>query len=739
MSVHPEMRVFVRVQGAREPEKRSVLPAHEHSQATKQRRNRAKRPFLDGHWLGDTAGESAGHASDVLPVARGALWLPQAFRGSGVSGDRVVRRRSVLGVFSIILLFVVAGCSVSKVPPAWDDRVLQAVPSGSQRDVGAVGMPDDLLTLELPDPVQEVGEASSAPAHTDGFSGDRERKRQAGGQELLDAALELCEASQVHWSEGRMEEAVKALDEAYALILQVDTDDSPELVQQMEELRVTISKRILGFRASRFTAANGNHRAIPLTMNEYVQYEIARFQGPERNGFQEAYRRSGRYRDEIVRALRQAGLPEELSWLPLIESGFKVKAMSPGRALGLWQFIPSTGYKFGLKRDTWVDERMDPAKSTAAAIAYLKELHDIFGDWTTCLAAYNCGEGTILNLIRDQKTDYLDNFWDLYQMLPRETARYVPRFLATLHVLNDPAKYGISLDELETPPECVTATVDRQIHLEDAAEVLGVLYRDLIDLNPELRRRVTPNTTYTLRVPAPESEDVLARIADIPEWSPPDNAYIYHRVRKGESLSVIARKYGAGVRDIVMANNIRHKNRIRVGQKLKVPVGSKNRKAGVSTARSALPENQDVLARIADIPEWSPPDNAYIYHRVRKGESLSVIARKYGAGVRDIVMANNIRHKNRIRVGQKLKVPVGSENRKAGVSTARSALPPECSYEVKKGDSLFLIARKFNTNTKTLCQLNRLSSTRLQIGQMLRIAAPDGMESCRETKTCRTQ
>jgi membrane-bound lytic murein transglycosylase D len=528
----------------------------------------------------------------------------------------VVRRGSVFGrIFFIILVLVVAGCGASKVPPARDDCVLQAVPSGSQGDLGDVGVPHDLQTLGLPESFQEVGEASSVASRVDGSSGGHKRKRTAGGQELLDAALELCEASQAYWGEGRMEEAVKALDEAYALILKVDADDAPDLIQQMEDLRVTISKRILEICASRSTAVNGNHGAIPLTMNEHVQHEIARFQGPERDAFKEAYRLSGRYRDEIVRALKQAGLPEELSWLPLIESGFKVRAMSPGRALGLWQFIPSTGYKFGLNRDAWVDERMDPAKSTAAAIAYLKELHDIFGDWTTCLAAYNCGEGTVLNLIRDQKIGYLDNFWDLYQMLPRETARYVPRFLAILHVLNDPAKYGISLDELEEPLDSVTATIDRQVHLEDVAEVLDVPYRELIALNPELRRRVTPDTMYSLRVPAHES--------------------------------------------------------------------------------------QDALARIADIPEWSPPNDAYIYHRVRKGESLSLIALKYGTRVRDIVIINNIRHKNRIRVGQKLKVPIGSENRKVEVSTVRPGLLPDGSYEVKKGDSLFLIARKFNTDTKT--------------------------------------
>src|SRR3970282_2182076 len=166
----------------------------------------------------------------------------------------------------------------------------------------------------------------------------------------------------------------------------------------------------------------------------------------------------------MIKAFHEAGIPEEISWLPLIESGFKVRALSRSRALGLWQFIPSTGYKFGLKRNTWIAERLDPAKSTAAAIAYLKELHQIFGDWATVLAAYNCGEGNVLRAIRGQKTDYLDNFWDLYGRLPRETARYLLRFLTVLTVLKDPSKYGFTLDELDTPVPYELVSIDKPVH-----------------------------------------------------------------------------------------------------------------------------------------------------------------------------------------------------------------------------------------------------------------------------------
>lgn len=214
-------------------------------------------------------------------------------------------------------------------------------------------------------------------------------------QEDIDRALELCDSAQTFWEKGELENALIELDTAYSIILNLDLDEYPELNQQKEDIRFMISKRILEIYASRHIIVNGKHNPIPITLNKYVEKEIKRLTGPERNFFLRSVARAGRYRPYITAELKKAGLPEELSWLPLIESGFKIDALSPARALGLWQFIPSTGYKFGLKRNYYVDERLDPIKSTKAAISYLSELHKIFGDWSTVLAAYNCGEGRV--------------------------------------------------------------------------------------------------------------------------------------------------------------------------------------------------------------------------------------------------------------------------------------------------------------------------------------------------------
>ena len=394
-------------------------------------------------------------------------------------------------------------------------------------------------------------------------------------QTVIDVALDFYQASQELWSHGDFEGAINALDEAYRLILRVDSDSDPAIVQQKEDLRILISRRLVEIYASRYTSVNGTHQAIPLIMNENVRYEIKQFQTVEREFFVDAYKRSGRYIQTIVKALSEAGLPEELAWLPLVESGFNVRALSSARALGLWQFIASTGYKFGLKRDDWIDERLDPEKSTKAAIAYLQELHRMFGDWTTVLAAYNCGEENVLRVIREQKINYLDNFWDLYERLPRETARYVPRFLATLHILKEPGQYGFDLGEPDELLPFEVVTIQKQVRLDAIAKTLGISEGLLSDLNPELRLKVTPPTPFPLRIPPAMSAVLLGSLDRIPEWSRVRIGrltYVYHRVRKGETLSSIAERYKTTVAAISKANNIRNRQFIKAGQRLKIPL-----------------------------------------------------------------------------------------------------------------------------------------------------------------------
>ncbi len=495
---------------------------------------------------------------------------------------------------------------------------------------------------------------------------------------VLDEALDLCQVSQELWQNGELENALDTLDQAYALILSADPSDQTKLIQQKEDLRFMISKRILEIYASRNIVVNGSYNAIPRIMNKYVQAEIDRFTGHEKQFFIQSYQRSGRYRQYIVAALKEAGLPEELSWLPLIESGFKVKALSRSRALGLWQFIPSTGYKFGLKRDKLIDERMDPEKSTRAAIDYLKELHAIFGDWTTVLAAYNCGEGRVLNVIRRQNVNYLDNFWDLYERLPRETARYVPRFLATIHILDQPEKYGLDLTALDMPQQYETVTISKQVHLKDVAHSIGIAENILYELNPELRYKICPEDSYPLKVPPYKGEFLLAQLDQIPVSRPPQRAYVYHRVRPGQTLSLIAKRYRTSVGRIMRANNLRKSNYIVAGRLLKIP-------------RSGY--------RYHPPQKLRPHNGQRVTHVVRKGDSLWIIAKQYGTTTKKIQQLNQLTSTS-LHKGQKLLIFDGKQTvlKVEGLET----------YQVKSGDSPFLIAKRHNMALNRFLSLNQL-------------------------------
>jgi len=511
-------------------------------------------------------------------------------------------------------------------------------------------------------------------------------------QALLDNALDYCQLAQDLWQRGDLDKAIEALDQAYSLILKVHTDDDPQLIQQKDDIRFMISKRVLEIHASRCTAVLGNHNAIPLTMNKYVEQEIKRFQGPEKRFFIEAYKRSGLYRPMIVKLLKQAGLPTELSWLPLIESGFKVRAMSHARALGLWQFIPSTGYKFGLTRNTWIDERMDPVKSTKAAIAYLNELHQIFGDWTTVLAAYNCGEGAVLRVIRSQRVSYLDNFWDLYDKLPQETAQYVPKFLAVLQILKNPKKYGFNLGDPNPPLQFDVVNIDKQVSLRSIAKALHVPFKTLCKLNPELRYQVTPPDNYQLKVPKGDGKILIAKLGKIPAWSPPMCQFVWHRVEPGETLSLLALRFHTTIRAIALANHLRRTDLIRVGEKLRIPLG-----------RRRYPS----LMYLAHIKKTS----TYV---VKKGDSLWLIAKRFGTTIRTLMAINHL-SSPRLHVGQVLIIKAHPHRHiHIRVREARH------TYYVKPGDSLSAIAKRKGIPLVKLLRANKIDkNTTIHPGEVL--------------------
>ncbi|MBU2027496.1 MAG: LysM peptidoglycan-binding domain-containing protein [Proteobacteria bacterium] len=543
--------------------------------------------------------------------------------------------------------------------------------------------------------------------------GLRENEEEAE-RDIMEEAVVLLNESNTYWVSGNLEDALEMLDQAYALLL--DTNGNPDIARQKDDLRLIISKRILAIYNSIPAVAKGKRSEIPVITNADVEKEIRQFQTVERDFFISSYQRSKMYRPIILRELKKAGLPEELSWLPLVESGFKINALSTARALGLWQFIPSTGYKYGLNRDDWFDERMDIEKSTRAAIDYLKELHTMFGDWLTVLAAYNCGEGRVIRTIASQHVNYLDRFWDLYQKLPYETARYVPRFLATLAVIRDPQKYGIDLGTGAGKISALSyeiAEINKSMRLQDIARKLDISEEVLNILNAELRHRITPDKPYKLKVPLEMAEQLLKVIDEIPQAEAPRasffakrGAVIRHKVRRGETLTSIASKYKTSVGAITAYNHLSKKQLLVAGRRLNVPI--RTSKMAGPTGKTNKPEK---IGR----------------HKVQKGDTLTSLARKYDTTVAEIRRFNHLK-KDALKIGQILRFEgddnegdkgqkrnSGEESKGKGktVVKSKSGKGTETKtvkkYTVRKGDSLNKIARKNNMSLDKLLDINRLA------------------------------
>ena len=442
----------------------------------------------------------------------------------------------------------------------------------------------------------------------------------------------------------------------------------------------------------------------------------------------------------IVKELKKAGIPEEFFWLPLVESWFKINAYSRARALGLWQFIPSTGYKFGLSRDEWIDERMDVQKSTQAAIAYLKELHNMFGDWLTVLAAYNCGEGRVLRVISRQNINYLDGFWDLYRQLPHETARYVPRFLATLHIVKNPQKYGFDLSATEKPINFETVKVNKMMKLKDIAEKIEVSKKNLNLLNSELRHKITPDHEYDLKLPEESLEKFNLVANEIPQSEKPHfvsasvrlpsvrPTLIKHRVRKGETIYSIAKKYNVSVSSIRSYNRLGSKKKLVRGRSLTIPI---TRGKYYAASDSSKQKDNNIKIASSEIKRY----------KVKKGETLLMISRRFAIPSTQIKEINNL-ETDKIRVGQILKLPPkkinanseeendNDKNVKKLVKKSKIKKPVLSAtdvnklgtnkYVVTKSDSLHSIAKKNNMNLAKLMELNKISlDEKLVPGQIL--------------------
>lgn len=317
-----------------------------------------------------------------------------------------------------------------------------------------------------------------------------------------------------------------------------------------------------------------------VTDDPKVRHYVNYFSNTTRPYFAQLLARSGKYMPMIVKTLREAGLPDELGYLALVESGFTPLAKSPAGAAGLWQFIPSTARLYGLRIDAWVDERLDPAKSTRAAAAYLKELHDRYGRWFFATAAYNSGPSLLDNALQQSRNKDFQSL-GVNRRLAAETRNFVPKFVAAALIGTEPHKYGFENLRYEPPLEYDEVEVRESMKLENVAAMTGSDLRLLQELNPALLRGQTPPGESGYRVRIPEGRSLLLAKAPAPKKESveptkepiarAESEVITHEVRRGETLFSIARRYGQNVRGLMAFNGLTSTS-VRVGQQLRVLV-----------------------------------------------------------------------------------------------------------------------------------------------------------------------
>ncbi len=447
--------------------------------------------------------------------------------------------------------------------------------------------------------------------------------------------------------------------------------------------------------------------SIPTEVNPLVEKWIAYFQGRGRPHMERYLARSTRYEKLMKKVLRDNGLPEDLFYIALIESGFSSRATSHASAVGYWQFIRGTGKRYGLDINAFVDERRDPVFATQAAAEYFKGLYSVFGSWYLAMASYNVGENRVK---REVMNHYTRDFWELARKkrLPAETINYVPKFIAAKMIGKDPAKYGFDDIDYLPPIEFDHITVSQPVNLRQMAEKMNLNYEDFKALNPKFKGevailkgsdlilRIPPGTAEQSKVAATES--FVSRVQFVADTGDTQT----YRIRHGDTLSTVARRYRTTVAFLRDLNDLPRRKPLKVGMRIQVPD---------RTPLKDRSQSRSMVAKKSDAPKNTVTISSDgRYYIVQSGDSLFTIARKYATSVSELQRMNNIKRGRTLKVGMKLKVPTpgSSSAREVATEVAQSKKTKSKVHVVRRGENLSVIAAKYNVAVSDIKEKNKI-------------------------------
>lgn len=444
---------------------------------------------------------------------------------------------------------------------------------------------------------------------------------------------------------------------------------------------------------------------IPLIDNEFVQNGITFLTQNEkgRRFLTRCLERSTRWFPMMKRYAVQEGVPEEIIYLSMIESALNPNAFSKAKAVGLWQFIRTTGemYNLNSNESVWIDERRDPEKSTIASMRHLRDLFNEFGDWHLALAAYNCGAGGVKRAIRRSNLEK-PNFWQIRPFLPKETRNYVPLYIATAKVAMQPEAYGFLLDTIVFQDEFKyeVITLNEPVSISALAQCAGVSEEELRNLNPELLKSTTPPDVreYALRIPYGSFSRFAIEFVKLTQEE--KQPWVHHTVGSRETLASIATQYDISINELMSANSIKTaKHKLRSGEVLQIPVDKK-------TIEAKIPDESSIKR---------------IEHIVKENETLYSICLSYGVELSDLRRLNDIPSStNHIQEGTKIIIPVIEIPQQTATANTKE-VPKVVRHKVRKGETLARIADNYCVSMESIKQDNKLRSYNIMSGQVLKI------------------